>query len=290
MDEDKKILSGLVKNMSKKAKDPLRPMVDKYLMTRENSEERIRKFMIDMQPRTRPGGRLSPSTIGGCMRQAAFKFLNVKGKRRVDPDLELIFEDGNWRHHKWQAMFLDMQAVLGEDVFKVLYIEKPVYIPELYVAGYTDAAVYIKGFGEAIVDFKGINSMGFSKVHMDNAPHLEHARQGLIYCKAADIDRLIISYDDKNTQRTHNYVIVFNEAKLEEVETWCRKTIAYMRDRELPPKHPGCARGNFMFEKCPWSSLCFGKLEKEEVTDLAYKDFIGVKKSWKAGMKELEVE
>src|SRR5690349_12777163 len=93
--------------------DPLTPLVDRYFSMRvKYPEKRIRDYGLDLQDRPRPLGRLSPSALCGCERQAVFKFIGMDGRKRINPDTEAIFDDGHWRHHKWQARFRDMEAVL----------------------------------------------------------------------------------------------------------------------------------------------------------------------------------
>jgi hypothetical protein len=92
--------------------EPLTEAIEMYLVKRPHARRRLRSHHISMVDRPRPHGRMSPSSLGGCKREAVFKFVGIKGRRKIDTDLELIFEDGNWRHHKWQALMLDMQKVL----------------------------------------------------------------------------------------------------------------------------------------------------------------------------------
>lgn len=282
--KDSRILSTLVKRMLNREADPLRPVLDEYLIKRGSSPNRYAEHTMPLVSRHRPGGRLSPSTICGCERQAAFRFLATPGRRRLDPDLELIFEDGNWRHHQWDALFKDMEQVLGSDRVKVNGYELPIRIGSLAVAGHLDMDVTIEGV-RRIVDFKGINDVGFTYVYTRDAPKEEHVDQLHPYMKGRKVYEGLLLYQNKNDQRTRAFVIKFDHERWARVEAWCRKVIGYLRRRELPPMHPECDAGNFLWDKCPWSYLCYGSKSRDEIERYAYKNFQGVKDAWLKGLE-----
>lgn len=295
MDPDKKILSKLVKAMKHDERDPLRPLIDEYLVKRKRlRKKRMREYRIPLVEDVRPGGRLSPSSICGCKRQAAFKFAGVRGEIRIDPDLELIFDDGNWRHHKWQATFLDMEYVLGRDRIRVLGIEERVMHEDLYIAGSLDVLLAIRvRRGDAmvwekyLVDIKGINSQGFSRITMDNAPKAEHVRQVVTYLKLRRVTRGLLLYENKNTNELRTFKVPWSAKQFEEVEEWAEEVLVALRRRVLPPMHPDCEGGTYLWEKCPHRRLCYG-MEVEEATRETYVHFKGVDEAWAAGHEAWE--
>lgn len=285
---DTALLAALVKNVKKSGNDPLTPLIDRYLMEREKSQFRVREVTIPITNRARPGGRLSPSSICGCERQAAFKFLGVKAQKKINPDTELVFEDGNWRHHKWQAMFRDMEVVLGSDVFQVLGIEEAVVYEDLFIAGHLDARVLINQTLEAVIDFKGINDYGFGKITREQKADEKHVKQTLTYGKAIDVRDGFVMYDDKNDQRTKLFPVTYTRKQWAEIEQWCLRVISEIESKQLPPKHPDCKQGRFLYGKCPFAWLCFGGHDPEKVRRYAYKKFEGVEEAWERGHREVE--
>lgn len=288
MDADRKVITKLVKGMKREDQDPLRPLVDLYLMRRDRveSERRIRAYMIDLVARPRPPGRLSPSSMGGCQRLAAFKFVGVRGRRRVDPDSELIFDDGNWRHHKWQATFKDMELVLGRDKFRVLGIEEVVEIPELYISGSLDVvvAIYRNGHWEKwVIDIKGINDAGFTYVHNNRAPKEEHVRQLTTYEKARKVVRGLLWYENKNNQLTMGHVVRLDGEVWAEVEDWTSEVLDHLQAKRVPPMHPDCQAGTYLWERCPYKPLCYGNATPVQIRRKAYKDFESVETQWAIG-------
>lgn len=266
------ILNKLVKHMQEKTDNPFLSLVDEYLLKRGKSENRLREYRIPMEARNRPAGRIGASSVGGCKRQGLFTFLGVKGRNKFDPDTELRFEDGNWRHHKWQAIFLDMEQVLGRDKFRVLGIEQKIEIPKLKVVGHLDAALEIGDWGRVVIDMKGINEWGFTWVTHNHEPKIEHVLQLHPYMKGRGIKRGMILYDNKNNQLTRVITIDFDTVTWLRVEGWCKEVLRYLKERELPPMHPECDHGTFLWNKCPFAHICFSGKSNAAIKRHAYKN------------------
>lgn len=286
-DDDKRILSRLMRNMHNRGEDPLTPIIDEYILTRDRSDARVPDYHVSLVERIRPGGRLSPSSIGGCLRQAAFRFVAMEGRRKKDPQRELIFDEGNWHHAKWQYRMLDAQAVLGEDKIKVLATEGHVIIPELYIAGYTDNWLRLQLLNgkkrRFVVDWKSINDNGFQHVSRQDQPLEEHVKQLTTYGKGLGAKWGIILYDNKNNQEFKVFVIEFQNATWMEVAEWCEEVIRFLDNEELPPMHPDCDAGNFLYNRCAYAHHCFGTSTPVKIQRRMYKDFPGVEEAWQEG-------
>lgn len=284
------ILSRLAKNMHKRDADPLSHLVDEYYLRRDAAPNRLTEYTISMRKRLRPGGRFSPSSLCGCRRQAAFKFVGMEGAMHiVDPEKLAIFEHGDWVHHKWQATFLDMEQVLGREEIKVRSVEGKVIIPELYIAGNSDADLRLEDERNFIVDVKSINDRGFSYLFTTDEPIPEHVRQLTTYCKGKGRKYGLLWYENKNNQQTRAFVIRAENALWAEVMEWT-EDVADMLDREqLPPMHPDCQQGNFLFDRCPYSGVCFStKATPVRIQRRMYKNFEGVEAAWKEGNRAIE--
>lgn len=290
-DGDVAFLGRLVRNLKARGPDPLRPMIDAYLLERGRSEDRLSDYVIDMRPRRRPAGRLTPSGLGGCSRKAVFTFLGTRPRKAVDLDLELIFEDGNWRHHKWQALFHDMEIVLGKDRFEVVSIEDKGVDPELYLMGYSDAIIRINGV-LYVVDFKGINDRGYTYVFSDDEAKPAHVIQVTGYEHLFKVDKGILLYDNKNNQRTRSIAVPWSDENWADTRGWAEGVLGHLDDRKLPARHPECNAGSLEYEsKCPFTYLCFPR-DHEDADRLvlqrkAYKGFRGLRAAWRAGNREL---
>lgn len=291
MKTDTSILHSLIKNLKDAEHNPLTAMIDEYLIKRDLPKYRKRRVAlleIPVVDRARPLGRFSPSSMCGCKREAIFRFTGVKGRRRVNPDMELIFEDGKWRHHKWGWMLKDMEAVLGRHRFRVLEIEGRCLYPEMFIAGHLDALIMIKENGvweTYVIDFKGANNWAFETVFRGGKPIDKHVYQLATYCMVREVDKGILIYDNKNDQRYKVFPIKITPEQLSEIRQWTREVVDLMEDEELPPIDPDCKGGTFLYERCRYTPLCYGTMTEAELINHAYRDFTNVTDLWKQGMR-----
>lgn len=292
MDSDRKILARLVKHIQSAPEDPFTPLIDEYLIKRASMDAKRATVPVDLTPRYRPGKRLSPSVIGGCERAAAFQFVGIRGAKKIDPRTELIFDNGDWVHRKFQAMFQDMEKVLGRDRIRVLGIEEKIKYPSLYITGYLDIAVKIKVGGrwiKVIIDIKSINERGYAILENTHTPIESHVRQVTTYGVArGKFDMLCVLYENKNTNELLPLMFKYDPLVWEDVKAWCERVLSALEDEKLPRKHPNCKEGNFDYEKCPHRELCYGGLPKPAIRLWMYQDFAGIDEAWEAGLAEEE--
>lgn len=292
MKNDVGILNALVRNAKNSGTSPLTTLIDEYLIKRDlpkYRKKRVAVLEIPVVDRARPMGRLSPSSMCGCQRETIFRFVGVKGsRRRVNPDMELIFDDGKWRHHKWGWIFKDMEAVLGRHRFRLLEIEGRCLDPRLYIAGHLDAMIQIKENGEwvtYIVDFKGANNWAFETVFRQGKPIEKHVYQLVSYCMVRNIDRGILLYDNKNDQRYKVFPFTVTSEQTAEVQEWIADVLELMEEGELPPIDPECKGGTFLYERCRYTPLCYGRMNEEELVNYAYEEFTSLTALWRKGLR-----
>lgn len=289
---ESKFLASVVKHLQNEEDDPLTALIDEYMKKRNLPKYRhlrLDKIELDLRERVRPGGRLSPSTICGCERQAAFKFLGVMGKKRHDPEAEMIFEDGHWRHYKWGVIFMEMERILGRHRFRVIGIEIPITIDGLMIAGSLDVEIKIKVNGKwrrYVVDFKGANRFAFDKAYRERTPNPTYLRQLLTYMKSRKCKRGMLLFEGKDTNQFFVFPIKVNDSHWAEIRMWCRSILKQMESNKIPPKHPDCNKGNFLSMKCPYKSLCYGNYSDRQLAHHAYKDFPGLEALWEQGLED----
>lgn len=283
------ILKGIVAHIQNKQVDPITPLIDEYLIKRELPKyqaRRLQEFRIPTVERVRPHGRLSPSSACGCERKAALSFMGVEGIKRTDPDQELLFLDGHWRHHKWDYIFLDMAAMFPNRV-KVLAYEEPIQIPKIFVAGSLDIHIAIKLNGKwvrYVIDFKGANNWAFQYVHKNHAPKPEHVLQLLLYMYGKKTRRGAVLYDSKERNNFYIFTIDFNQEKMDEVTQWCKRVLAHIEKHQLPPTHPECRKGNFWGDRCAFRNICYGPKDEDAIEEEIFKNYPGLQSLWREGM------
>lgn len=289
---DQAILANIVRSVQGEVDDPLSALIDEYFAKRKlpkYRDKRLKSIVLDIEERPRPPGRLSPSSICGCPREAAFKFVGAKGQKRIDAKTEMIFEDGHWRHHKWQTIFKDMERVLGRHRFQLIFIEENVRIDEMFIAGALDAEVRIKignKWRRFVIDIKGANKQAFEKYFREHQPPPAYIKQLVSYCKARKRKYGILLFDCKDNNEFWCYMVEANQSAWGEIRLWCKDVIKHLDRKKLPPKSPDCKGGNFLYNRCPYRSLCFGKKSDRQVEREVFVDFPGVKKQWEISIGE----
>lgn len=288
---DRAILKSMIKHVKGASEDPLTALIDEYLVKRDRppyASRRLQSYEIDTRTMVRPPGRFSPSSLCGCQRQSALTFLGVGGRKKLDPDTELIFEDGHWRHHKWDYIFLDMEKVLGRKRFRVVSIEFEATFRNLFIRGHFDAHIQIFVDGEwidYIVDFKGANNWTWETSYRRRQPVHEHTLQILAYMKAKKVDRGLLLYDSKERSKFYVFPVTYTPDGWAEVQDWTRKVKTQVEEQKLPPMHPACDNGNFLANRCPFKGLCFGDMSTRQIQRLAYRDFTSMDDLWDQGME-----
>src|SRR4029077_9781312 len=106
-------------------------------------------------------GAWHPSSIHRCPREQVFSFLGVPRQERANPGLQHVFNDGHWRHVRWQVALL--QAKLLTDV------EVSIHDKQQRIAGHLDGLKK----NEYLFELKGIHTMQYKTIL--DAPKEEHS-------------------------------------------------------------------------------------------------------------------
>ena len=139
------------------------------------------------------------------MRAQELQYLGLPG-RSIDAQLQNIFNDGKWRHLRWQGMLLAAGLLVD--------IEYQLPWPAMKSKGSVDGVGEVshshpypawrgKEFG---FELKGISTFQFAKIR-DNGPLDKHLKQVHRYFLSGGFDLFVIVYEDKTTQAFEEFVI-----------------------------------------------------------------------------------
>lgn len=152
---------------------------------------------------TRDRRVFSPSGFTACQRkQVIDKIDGMRSKIVIDPQLQLIFDDGNWRHLRWQMLFYKMGIVESMEEFKSE--------GDLELGGSLDIKIVLRIRNKKmriIVDIKGINASGWQHVSTTGKPPMSHVVQLRTYMMLHGIMTGVLWYEDKNTNRIYEFII-----------------------------------------------------------------------------------
>lgn len=197
------------------------------------------------QPRDRSAS-FSCSARNQCVRRQQFQFIGLPQQRTLDAELQNKFNDGTWRHLRWQMMLLKA-GLLTE-------IEYPVYSKALNLRGSMDGRGVSKRYGNFGFELKGVGSLSF----IPEGPYPNHIYQIHSYFAAdSSLDVFSLVYEDKMTQRWKEFVIERDPVVMRAVRKELARLNRATAKKQLLPVFEECkyARGP-TYRQCPYSGTC----------------------------------
>lgn len=207
---------------------------------------------LKAKPRVRSGS-FSASSAGRCLRQQELAYLDMPSGETIDYRLQNIFNDGKWRHLRWQAMCLDANVLQKA--------EMPLYWRGKKSRGTIDGYGVVpdnhvrpswrgKDFG---FELKGMNPYGYARaVKRDPEMKEEHLRQVHRYFLMGGFDLFVIVYEDKASQGWFEWVIEPDDQRLKESQQELDELNEAIDLQLLHPVLPQCKIRTGEFKECPY--------------------------------------
>lgn len=187
-------------------------------------------------------GRFGASSRGMCMRRQIFAFHGAPSTVTNDVQLTNLFNDGKWRHMRWQMMGLQSGAL---EAVEVAY-----RMPKYRVSGSMD------GMGNDPQDF-GFELKGdrfFGRI-LKGLPE-KHDLQVHTMMLATDIDLFSYVFESKDSQEWREVVVHRDEAIIQKVEEELQELNNYVDQNYLPDILPECQAKEGAYKSCPFAGRC----------------------------------
>lgn len=209
------------------------------------------------QPRDRTGS-FSASSAGGCHRAQVFGYHGAEAQA-ITPGLRAIFEDGKWRHLRWQSQLLQ-SGILSD-------IEHPLMWSRKQQRGTMDGVGIVpddhpieewrgQEFG---FELKGVNAFqypGLTSPGPKEGPKVDHLNQVARYFLLSGLELFSIVYENKSTQQSHEWVISRDDPgmaeRIEDQRQEVEDLLSHATEGTLPDQLPLCAKGKGEWEKCSY--------------------------------------
>ena len=242
----------------------------------------VGEFLANLAAKPRQSdrsGSLRGSSIDRCMRAQAFQYLGTPTYQHGDFDSRqaLIYSDGQFRHIRWQCMFLAAQDYITptgvlrsfQPEYKVKEVAR-VPLPTQNLGG-----VDLEGHVDGVLGFVrpdmdlnhpgityGLEIKGSREISwiMDR-PAKEHVRQIATYGVLTGITNWVVLYESKSTQETREHVIDLNDHKevTDGVRERITKVAGAIQEESLPDIQSACEGGGTTeFYDCAWHHVCLG--------------------------------
>jgi CRISPR/Cas system-associated exonuclease Cas4 (RecB family) len=208
--------------------------------------------LLTRRPRGNRSGAWHPSSLHHCPRAQVFSFLGVPEKVKVNPGLQHVFNDGHWRHVRWQISLL--QSGLADAV------EIGTRSDAYNLVGHLDA---LKDDAYTI-EIKGIHSMQYQYILAEPKP--EHSDQVEAYFMTTGYDTGVIIYEDKSSNNWHEHVVHPDKHRRRRIVKLLDRLNTHINQQTLPQPLDDCrARKGPIYRDCPYAYLClrssFGSAE-----------------------------
>lgn len=208
--------------------------------------------LMTTPPRNRSAS-FSASAAGMCHRRQVLGYLGVPEGGAIDPWLQNVFNDGKWRHLRWQTMLL-MAGLLDD-------IEDPLVWKKMRSRGTMDGSGHVYDGHprpewkdlEYGFELKGVSGFLFPTIKKNEEMKLEHKRQVSRYFLMSGLDLFIIIYENKANNEWFEWVIEPDLALIEEQREELKELNRAVDRKRLPPILPSCkAQVGPIFKECPY--------------------------------------
>lgn len=186
-------------------------------------------------------GRFGASSRGTCHRRQVFTYLGMPQGRILDVEIQNLFNDGKWRHLRWQMMGMQSGALT--------HVEWPAVLSKYRVKVSMDGLNADEGW---LFELKG--DRNYSRVlNEDDHKHVLQIHTMLI-ATGYDVASYVI--EDKSSQQFREIVIRRDPKIIEEVRVELEELNEYVEGHRLPDILPACASKAGPYRTCPYASQC----------------------------------
>jgi hypothetical protein len=244
-------LSATIKRIKSNNTKIISPRIDKWLIDHPEGV-RVPPEMMPLveqllsMPNSDRSGRFGASGRLRCERRQVFDHLGMPGLRAHNPQLQNVFNDGTWRHIRWQIMGL-LAGVFTE-------VEAVHKLPQYSLKVSLDAQNTDEGWG---MELKG---MSYMQKFLSEGLSDYHNGQVHTMFIATGFERFIFVAEHKMSQDFKELVITPDPKWMRRVKEELNHLADAMEDKKLPEPLAACkAHKGDDYRDCPYSSRCLAQ-------------------------------
>jgi hypothetical protein len=163
---------------------------------------------------------------------------------KIDPVLQNLFNDGNWRHLRWQMMGLAAGVLT--------HVEVPVEVPKYRLKTSIDGVNVDEKF---IFELKGQSQYTST---LDPGIPERHILQIHTMFLATGYDVCVYVREDKRTQDWKETIVRKDPIILRKVKKELTALNEHVEERSLPEPLPECWQKEGPYKTCPYAAECIG--------------------------------
>ena len=220
------------------------------------AQERAEKLLELASRGESRSGAFHPSQLYRCKREQVFGYFGVEGLKSYNAQLQNIFNDGTWRHIRWQIMLLNA-GIIDQ-------VEVKVTMPEYRLTGSMDGLNSEEGW---MFELKGTSA--YAKIKKEGVMPA-HKKQIQAYLLAAGLDKAIVVYEDKNRQDWCEFEVDQEQETINEVIEILESLNKAIDNNELPEVLNECKKGTGQtFNNCSYAHVCRESKTGEQAVKLS---------------------
>ena len=245
-------LTSLMNDLNlEKTEKIITPIVDKFLANDKNiviNDEKIQKTLIDIvsdNSNSKRTGRFGASSRGLCQRRQVFEYTgDIEKLDTIDVVLQNLFNDGTWRHIRWQMMCL-LSGALTEVEAKVSSEKYPNF------GGSIDGIGKSEKHGKYGFELKGTSYMPTAVKDM----HLKQIHTYFVL--DPEIKVFSVIYEDKRSQDWKEFLVYPDPKILAEVKMEMQNLEDSVDFKVYPEVKKDCrTRVGKEYQQCPYRNGC----------------------------------
>jgi hypothetical protein len=186
-------------------------------------------------------GRFGASSRGTCHRRQVFVYLGMPGTRLIDPETQNLFNDGKWRHLRWQMMGLQSGILT--------HAEYPATLPQYRVKVAMDG---LNANDSWLFELKGDRR---SSRLMDGDPD-DHLLQihTMFLVTGWDVASYVVEDKASNTWRER--IVRRDPVIIRRVKDELEELNEHVERRNLPDVLPACLSKEGPYRSCAFGPRC----------------------------------
>ena len=212
--------------------------------------EKVTKILMGVSKSR--AGAFHPSQLYQCPRAQVYGYYDAPSTREFNPQLQNIFNDGHFRHLRWQITLLEA-GILTD-------VEVPVFDPVRRIEGSMDG---VNSNENWMFELKGTSQ--FKQIQQKGAMPA-HIKQIHAYLYASGIPEAIILYENKSSQEWLEISVQRDDSIIEEICDILDKLNNAIDTNTLPERYKDCEnKTGATYNACAYASICHRVNQPSEI-------------------------
>lgn len=189
-------------------------------------------------------GRFGASSRGKCERAQMWTYLGMPGRRIIEPETLNLFNDGKFRHLRWQVMLVQSGAAT--------HAEYPLSYKKYRMTSSVDALNAEERF---LFELKGDRHMA-RLLNAEGGVVPEHNLQihSMFFMTGWDTASYVM--EDKSTQDFREIIVRRDPAIIAKVKNELERLNEHVEHRTLPEPLASCQSKEGPYRTCPFAAPC----------------------------------